>query len=252
MLFALEFPGKGPTFEMKTRMRRRFTLIELLVVIAIIAILAAMLLPALSKARNKARTTACTNKLKQTAFAAALYADDYGDYFPFAYDNDDNTFSGYCTSFCPGWAERISHYAGYPAAKSFWQLHNTELVTCPEMDSGYTDAANTKAATRYYSISIYVGYKAPKQTVNGHSFNQPMLTNVIQPSEKATFFDVRGDTYKCFNTYNGVKLWADRHGGGTNYATFDGAVHWMKRAPLVAEGNYFWGTLFDTYNYKTR
>ncbi len=62
---------------------RGFTLIELLVVVAIIAMLISILLPSLSKARAQARTTLCLSRIGQLGKAFMIYADDYGEAFPF-------------------------------------------------------------------------------------------------------------------------------------------------------------------------
>lgn len=64
------------------REKAGFTLIELLVVIAIIAILAALLLPVLAQAKEKGRQRFCVNSVRQQAFAAFMYADDFEDRLP--------------------------------------------------------------------------------------------------------------------------------------------------------------------------
>jgi len=62
--------------------RKAFTLIELLVVIAVIALLMGILMPALSKARDQAKRAHCAGSIRQLAFAAVMYSENYGGTFP--------------------------------------------------------------------------------------------------------------------------------------------------------------------------
>ena len=66
--------------------RPGFTLIELLVVIAIIAILASILFPVFARAREKARETNCLSNLKQLGTALMMYATDYDEFLPIAWE----------------------------------------------------------------------------------------------------------------------------------------------------------------------
>ena len=72
------------------RPKTGFTLIELLVVIAIIAILAGMLLPALARAKESGRMAYCKNNMRQLTLGMLMYADDNGEYLPWAGSVDRN------------------------------------------------------------------------------------------------------------------------------------------------------------------
>jgi len=63
--------------------RTGFTLIELLVVVAIIGLLVAILLPSLGKARAQSRATLCASRISQLTKGLFLYAEDFGERFPF-------------------------------------------------------------------------------------------------------------------------------------------------------------------------
>ena len=55
----------------------------------IIAILAAILFPVFARAREKARQTACLNNVKQITLAILMYAQDYDETLPWAYNVPD-------------------------------------------------------------------------------------------------------------------------------------------------------------------
>ncbi|MEZ0327747.1 MAG: type II secretion system protein [Fimbriimonas sp.] len=64
---------------------RGFTLIELLVVIAIIAILAAILFPVFAQAKAAAKSTSTLSNIKQLGTAVIMYAGDFEDRTPGAF-----------------------------------------------------------------------------------------------------------------------------------------------------------------------
>lgn len=109
-----------------------FTLIELLVVIAIIAILAAILFPVFARAREKARQTSCLSNVKQLTLAFLMYAQDYDETMPFAFDYpDDYSFA---------WESAWDFYMDYVAGTHRLGLigpytHNQQIAVCPSFEA---------------------------------------------------------------------------------------------------------------------
>ncbi len=106
-----------------------FTLIELLVVIAIIAILAAILFPVFAQAREKARSISCLSNTKQLGMALQMFAQDYDEYLPKAWFNDEPSWNG-----CPNggrycWPWRDPMWGWDYVIQSY--IKNKQIYQCP-------------------------------------------------------------------------------------------------------------------------
>jgi len=111
---------------LKVTSKNGFTLIELLVVIAIIAILAAILFPVFAKARAKAVQTTCLSNVRQLALAFLMYAQDYDERMPFAYDYADDW------SYESAWDYFIDYVSGtYRLGLIGPYTGNQQINSCP-------------------------------------------------------------------------------------------------------------------------
>jgi prepilin-type N-terminal cleavage/methylation domain-containing protein len=118
-------------------MRRfAFTLIELLVVIAIIAILAAILFPVFAQAKAAAKTTSTLSNLKQLGTAVHMYAGDYDDRTPGAFQCGYVTNDIWCGA--DWWSYQSDRFVAW--SNLIWPYMKNGQIT---MDA----SANTAVAT---------------------------------------------------------------------------------------------------------
>ena len=194
-------------------MRRGFTLIELLVVIAIIAILAAILFPVFARAREKARQTSCLNNVKQLTTATIMYAQDYDDRLPFAYN------------FGRWWYQVLEPYT-----------KNAQVVICPSKPQyplGY--------AWNYSGCGYGPGaYWSPVRTgpiyegVNRSVYLSPGPAQTIMIGDNW----LGGTSSQRYYLYRSITMREGRHNEGDNYGFVDGHAKWLK--PTEVQNSDWW------------
>jgi len=184
-------------------MKKGFTLIELLVVIAIIAILAAILFPVFAKAREKARQSSCLSNVKQICTAVLMYAQDYDDRLPFAYN-----------------------YGQYWYAVLQPYVKNDQIFICP---------SRARYSLGYGWNYSGCGYQ-PGSTWNparsGPIYEGVNLSVFLSPGVAETI--MVGDNWLLGTSSQRVYLYMSptrreaRHNEGDNYGFVDGHAKWLK------------------------
>jgi len=214
--------------------RTGFTLIELLVVIAIIAILAAILFPVFARAREKARQSSCLSNLKQIGLGCMMYAQDYDDRLPGAYQK--NSAADWPLH---GWASSIAPY-----------VKNAQLYVCPSDSAPGNEQSTPSLGPISYACNRNV---MPDQRGDFSA----SIGGITKPSETFMVFDAWAASRWCAvdnaSPGNGVNCNArpcginygnnndlTRHNDGFNAALCDGHAKWYKGGTADRDVNNFW------------
>ncbi len=121
-------------------MKKGFTLVELLVVMAIIVTLAGILTPALLRAREQGRRAVCMNNLHQIGVALHIYAEDFGEYYPYTLEEYTNLYTlNYIdtprTFWCPSDTDPPPEDINTSNIENSYQLRDNQVVANRVKDS---------------------------------------------------------------------------------------------------------------------
>jgi prepilin-type N-terminal cleavage/methylation domain-containing protein len=162
-------------------MKRAFTLVELLIVIGVIAILLAITLPALARASARARCSQCISNLKQAGNALRMYADDYDDQFPMAYED-------YPVELNPFLPSLRTSLAAYVKADSIWICPSDIGETFPLYYGGYD-----KLTPAFFTFQPFMSYDWPGLGIGVGTtpYSGVSVNKVKRPSETPVTFESR-------------------------------------------------------------
>lgn len=247
------------------RKRTGFTLIELLVVIAIIAILAAFLFPVFARAKEAAKKTSCLSNMRQTGTALMLYIGDYDStYMKTTYNNTTPRkgswvlllqpyVQNYQIFRCPSDPAPVQlatfNEADQPMTISYSYINNYNIISAWDFTVVKESAIEAPAST------ISFAERRDKLTngtvmgthkgMSGFIPGQPCPTWTLGVEyQRATVTNAKNALIGTSDKPEIVRIFWERHNGGSNYAFGDGHAKWLRLEQILDPNNFMFGDRF--------
>lgn len=200
---------------MKTNSHRRsgLSLLEVCLVIATLVLVAfVFLLPMRPRSRVSAKRISCVNNLKQVGLAYRLWANDYGDQYPFASTNATSTLA----------------FANSPQVFRHYAIMSNELNT-PKILVCATDPKKTKAIDfvnfSNTNISYFVGLDATETDPN----------RFLSGNRNITGGTLSNGFMRFLTPTNTVGWTTEMHNNAGNVGLADGSVQQVNSSLLQKE-----------------